>query len=110
MKVYLSGPMTSTWIPCSSCRAGVLVIVDPCRPTWGCTNELCGRLLTTKAVTIAEAASILGASRRTLHQWAAAGRFTRILGDDLRSRYDLGQISAAVAEMKIKQASTGTES
>lgn len=95
---------------CGSCGAGRLRLVDPWGPVWECDNDACGRFASTRAVTISEAAVITGKSRRTLFAWAKEGRFTRILGDDLRPRYDLGQIRAEVARAALRTLQDGIES
>lgn len=94
---------------CGNCGAGRLRLVDPWGPVWECDNDACGRFASTRAVTISEAAVITGKSRRTLFAWAKEGRFTRILGDDLRPRYDLGQIRAEVARAALRTLQDGNQ-
>lgn len=84
---------------CGRCHAGRL------RTTYLDTQcDHCGRWATVQPVTILEAAAATGHPRATLFRWAKAGRFTRILGDDGKPRYDLGEIWAAVSEARLSSA------
>ena len=91
---------------CARCRAGrIRTWTDG---SWSCDN--CGRAVTVTPVTLAEAAQRLGHSARTIRHWAANGRFTRILGDDGKPRYDLGEIAAAVARARLTKPTLPPES
>lgn len=85
---------------CGACHAGRI-------RTWtdgghGC--DTCGRAVIIHPVTLADAARRLGHSARTIRHWAAEGRFTRILGDDGRPLYDLGEIAAEVGRVRLSRA------
>jgi hypothetical protein len=90
---------------CGRCHAGRL------RDTYlGFRCDHCGRWATVKPVTILEAAQATGHPRATLFRWVKEGRFTRILGDDGKPRYDLGEIWVAVSAARLSSARNAAHS
>lgn len=80
-------------IPCTTCDNGHLTRSSP--NSWTCTT--CTTTVTVHPVTIPQAATITGAPRSTLYDWAKTGRLrTRILGDNNAKLYDLHEIRAAI--------------
>lgn len=85
---------------CAACHRGRLRLTRwHDTPAWECDH--CELLVTVTPVTIPEAARRTRASERTIRHWAKQGDFTRILGDDGRTLYDLGQIAGRVARSRF---------
>lgn len=87
-------------VPCSRC-GGRLERVEGTRPLWECAA--CGHEVSVQAVTLRQAAGIVGINVRTLQRWALRPGLLTPVGDGPRSRlFDLGQIRALAAEEKIR--------
>lgn len=81
---------------CAACQRGRL------RGAHGFARcDHCDQAVIVRPVTITEAARATGHPRSTIYRWAAEGRFVRIVGNDGKPRYDLGEISAAVAQARL---------
>lgn len=79
-------------------------LADPvaARPMWEC--GVCGHRVTIQAVTLRDAAQIVGVPYSTLRRYAARpGALTPIRGDGAARLYDLGDIRGLVAEQRLGQ-------
>lgn len=87
-------------VTCSRCHIGTL---EPVGDTWVCTD--CGRTIAITAVSLPDAAPMVGISERTLRTWATRSLLGRGVADpdDQRRRlYDLGTIQRVAAEAKLR--------
>lgn len=85
-------------VPCSQC--GNPLSRDGDTNRWVC--EACGHLVSVQAVTLRQAAHIVGRSERTLRSWAQRNLFTRISDGPRTNLYDLGDIRRVVAEVALR--------
>ena len=87
-------------VTCTTCGAGHLALTGP--NLWEC--GACGKKFTVQAVTLRQAAKIIGdIGHTTLWRWSKRNLFTRI-HDDGRDLYDLGSIRRVVAYERLEHA------
>ena len=90
-------------VPCRSCGG-------PLRPragraaSWQC--EACERVVTVQAVTLREAAPLVGVPERTLYRWALRPGVLSPVADGAKRLYDLGDIRRFVAETRLRGVGT----
>lgn len=82
---------------CNLCHAGHLVESGP--KLWKC--DACNREVVVQAVTLVQAATLVGVGQATLYRWAKRNLFERV--DDGGGKvYDLGSIRRVVAENRMR--------
>ena len=92
-------PMEARPVPCRACGG-------PLRPragraaSWQC--EACERVVTVQAVTLVEAAPLVGVSKTTLYRWALRPGVLSPVVDGAKKLYDLGDIRRLVAETRLR--------
>lgn len=85
-------------VPCSRCGAGRLQRRASDRPLWEC--DACHHLVSVQAVTLRQAAKLLGVPRTTLQRLAQRSALLTPISEGAGRRlYDLGQLRTLVAEM-----------
>ena len=90
-------------VPCSRCGAGHLEVLPGRKAAWRCT--VCGHEVTIQAVTLRQAASLIGVPLRTLHDWAhRPGLLSPVSEGPRRRLFDLGQIRGLAAERRLRDA------
>ncbi len=88
-------------VPCGRCGEP-LTHVEGTMPLWECPN---GHQTRVQAVTLRQAARVLGVSKSTLSRWARRrGLLAPISDSPGRRLYDLGQLRSLVAEAKLRHA------
>ncbi len=88
-------------VPCSNCGAGTLKTTGP--NLWQC--NACGREVTVQAVTIPQAAKIIGVKRSTLYAYRDRNVMQRIQGPGGpggSQLFDLGSVRRMVAEERMR--------
>ena len=90
-------------VPCSRCGAGRLERVEGEKPLWEC--RACGHLISVRAVTLGQAAKIIGVHREQLKRWSMRqGLLSPISDTPGRRLYDLGELQRLVAEHRLRRA------
>lgn len=94
---------TGPAVPCSRCGAGHLEVLPGRKAAWRCTA--CGREVTIQAVTLRQAAFLVGVPLRTLQDWARRpGLLSPVSEGPRRRLFDLGQIRGLAAERRLRDA------
>ena len=88
-------------VPCSRCGAGHLEVLPGRKAAWRCT--VCGHEVTIQAVTLRQAASLIGVPLRTLYRWDARRMITAVCDEQGRRWWDLGDIRRAAAQTRLTQ-------
>jgi hypothetical protein len=88
-------------VPCSRCGAGHLEVLPGRKAAWRCTA--CGHEVTIQAVTLRQAASLVGVPLRTLYRWDARRMITAVCDEQGRRWWDLGDIRRAAAQTRLTQ-------
>lgn len=90
-------------VPCQHCGHGTLAR-DAGSNRWTCSA--CGHIVTVQAVTLRQAAKLIGVAYQTLWEWAQRpGVLSPILADTgTRRLYDLNDVRRLVAEERVRKA------
>lgn len=89
-------------VPCNRCGAGELRHVEGDRPMWECSQ--CEHQVTVQAVTLRQAAKIIGVPKSTLADWARRRALVAPISDSPGRRlYDLGQLRRLAAEQRLRK-------
>lgn len=91
-----------TRVPCNRCGAGHLQRVEGERPLWEC--GLCGHVVAVQAVTIPQAARIVGRPPDTIRAWARRNLVTKISDGPRTNLVDLGDVRRMHAEAALREA------
>lgn len=87
-------------VPCNRCGIGTL---DRDAETNRWTCKACGHIVAVQAVTIRQAAKIVGRPERTLRAWAQRNLLTRVADGPRLHLYDLGDIRRVAAEVALRE-------
>ena len=86
-------------VPCNHCGAGALAR-DAETNRWIC--PACGHVVAVQAVTIRQAAQIIGRPERTIRSWAVRHLITAVSDGPRTNLYDLGDVRRVHAETELR--------
>lgn len=89
-------------VTCTRCGAGHLRRIEGDRPLWEC--HTCGHLVRIQAVTLRQAAKILGRPYPTLIAWKNRNLITAVSDGPRKNLYDLGELRRVHAEVQLRGA------